>query len=519
MSVSCQRPGVLFGTINRVFKTMKEISSKNKTQRFLALNSRKLKTEFLVIGCFLGVALLAISIALDLFKNDVGFSLAAMKNLYRDNPVHWVIATAPFFLGGLFYLTGRMISERELKLEERAAYEHGQFSILQSYIAALDSGDLASDLSDTFDNKLVSEQLSRFRKKLISNKLEEEKRIWESEGLARLGDMLRTQKDMASLADDVIRFVVKYCQCNQGAVFLLNENHQEPHLEMTACYAYDRKKHISKIIPVGSGIVGQCFLEKETILLSEVPKDYIKITSGLGMATPAFLAVVPMKAKDVVVGVLEVACFERLDASRVRFIEKASEAFASVVESVATSGNIKRLLTESQQQTQALRAQEEELRQNVEELQSIQEQLTRQLSENQLMQKNLDTREKVLAMTTILSESDLFGTITYVNSKFCEVSQYSAEELIGKGHNFVRHPDMSSEVFRMMWETIKKGKVFRGIVKNRKKDGTPYWVDAVIVPVFEDGRIVKYIGARYHIRDGAHAEKLYERQLEKSLAL
>ena len=161
------------------------------------------------------------------------------------------------------------------------------------------------------------------------------------------------------------------------------------------------------------------------------------------------------------------------------------------------------------------RAQEEEMRQNVEELQAIQEQMSRQRDENLLVKKELEAREKVLGYTTILSEADLHGTITFVNSKFCVVSQYTREELIGKGHNVLRHPDMPKAIFKHMWTTIKAGRVFRGIIKNRAKDGRCYWVDATIVPIVENGKIVKYIGARYHIQDAVLAQKLFDEQNER----
>ncbi|HVY69821.1 MAG TPA: PAS domain-containing protein, partial [Verrucomicrobiae bacterium] len=87
-----------------------------------------------------------------------------------------------------------------------------------------------------------------------------------------------------------------------------------------------------------------------------------------------------------------------------------------------------------------------------------------------------------------------------VNEKFIEVSKYGRDELIGKPHNTTRHPDMPKEVFRDMWATIGRGKIFRGVVKNRAKDGTPYYVDAVIAPVLgANGKPKKYIGVRYDI--------------------
>ena len=114
--------------------------------------------------------------------------------------------------------------------------------------------------------------------------------------------------------------------------------------------------------------------------------------------------------------------------------------------------------------------------------------------------EDLRIKAKIADMTSIVSEADLKGDILTINDKFIEVSKYSAAELIGKGHNTTRHPDMPKEVFKEMWSTIGSGNIFRGIVKNRAKDGTPYYVDAVIAPVLgENGKPRKYIGVRYDI--------------------
>lgn len=112
----------------------------------------------------------------------------------------------------------------------------------------------------------------------------------------------------------------------------------------------------------------------------------------------------------------------------------------------------------------------------------------------------LKVRTDIMNLTSIVSEANLRGDILNINDKFIEVSKYSKEELIGKPHNTTRHPDMPKEVFKEMWATIGRGKIFRGIVKNRAKDGTPYYVDAVIAPILGDnGKPKKYIGVRYDI--------------------
>ncbi len=116
--------------------------------------------------------------------------------------------------------------------------------------------------------------------------------------------------------------------------------------------------------------------------------------------------------------------------------------------------------------------------------------------------EELKVRVEMMNTTSIVSESDLKGNILTANDKYAEISKYSLEELIGQPHNITRHPDMPKEVFKEMWATIGRGKIFRGKIKNRAKDGTPYYVDAVIAPVMgSNGKPSKYIGVRYDITE------------------
>jgi PAS domain S-box-containing protein len=105
--------------------------------------------------------------------------------------------------------------------------------------------------------------------------------------------------------------------------------------------------------------------------------------------------------------------------------------------------------------------------------------------------------------SSIVSKADANGIITYVNEAFCEISGYKEKELIGKSHNIVRHKDMDSSVFKEMWHAIKDLKEpWKGIVKNRKKDGSDYWVQTIINPILDENNdIVEYIGIRTDITE------------------
>ena len=96
----------------------------------------------------------------------------------------------------------------------------------------------------------------------------------------------------------------------------------------------------------------------------------------------------------------------------------------------------------------------------------------------------------------IVTRTDPKGIITYANSDFIETSGFAEEELLGKSHNIVRHPDMPAQAFEQMWNDLKAGKTWTGIVKNRRKNGDHYWVDATISPVTENGRQTGYMSVR-----------------------
>jgi PAS domain S-box-containing protein len=99
----------------------------------------------------------------------------------------------------------------------------------------------------------------------------------------------------------------------------------------------------------------------------------------------------------------------------------------------------------------------------------------------------------------IISRTDLKGIITYANEAFAEMSGYKVEELVGKPHNIVRHPDMPKSVFKELWETVSQEKNWTGFVKNRRKDGGYYWVSAEVSGVYKNGELKEYKSIRHPV--------------------
>ena len=151
---------------------------------------------------------------------------------------------------------------------------------------------------------------------------------------------------------------------------------------------------------------------------------------------------------------------------------------------------------------------EKELTQQTNKLEDEVSKRTKELNDSNLL---LLEYKKAVDASAIVSKADIYGNITYVNETFCEVSGYTQDELIGRPHNVVRHPDMPKEIFKELWKTIKSKKIFKGIIKNRNKNGSFYYVASTIVPILNDNdEIIEYLSLRYDITELVEARKKAE---------
>jgi sensor histidine kinase YesM len=259
-----------------------------------------------------------------------------------------------------------------------------------SFALDIGNGKLNSDLELLGNNDILGKSLVDMRNSLKKakdeetiRKAEDAKRAWANEGFAKFADILRQNNDdIQVLADEIISSLVKYLKANQAGMFLLNEDDKrDPHFLLESAFAWDRKKFMNKRVELNEGLVGACAMEKETIQLTEIPEDYVHITSGLGKATPRYIVLVPLKIEEEVLGVIELASFNVLQQFEIEFLERIAQSIASTILSVKINAKTRYLLEQSQQQAEEMLAQEEEMRQNMEELQATQEEMSRKADE------------------------------------------------------------------------------------------------------------------------------------------
>jgi PAS domain S-box-containing protein len=317
-----------------------------------------------------------------------------------------VVVCVLALLGTQVYRLQYRQEAQALEQTSKLTEETKRVGTLSQFIESVSAGNYDIDLKEnTGEEDALTGTLITMRNKLKENAEEDRRRNWATTGLAQIGEILRSNtKSTTELYDNIIRFVVKYTRSNQGGLFILNEDTEnKKFLELVACYAFERKKYLTREIAPGDGLVGQCYLEGERIYLLDVPSEYISITSGLGGATPNALLIVPMKVNDLTYGVIELASFNKYEEYEIGLVEKLAESIASTISNVRVNDTTRLLLERTQQQAEEMKSQEEEIRQNMEELEATQEEMRRkqtilekELAQSQEQAEALRLQEKKL---------------------------------------------------------------------------------------------------------------------------
>jgi len=355
-------------------------------------------------------------------------------------------------------------------------------------------GNYSTSLELLSDKDVLGKSLIQMRDSLKKaaeeeekRKIEDQKRSWANEGHARFGEILRqNNNDLQKLCDSVIAALVKYVGANQGGIFLWNdEDKSHQYFELVSAFAWDRKKYMTKQIEKGEGLVGACALEKETIFMTDVPDDYVNITSGLGDANPRCVILVPLKHEDEVMGVIEMASFKVLENHEIEFVEKIAESIASTILSVKINARTKMLLEQSQMQAEEMKAQEEEMRQNMEELQATQEEVERKSTEIEGFMSSIHSSAYVL-------EYDLNGNVISVSDSFIQLIGVSREQIIGSHHadNLELSEEQKKE-YGSFWDSLKAG-VNKKVRSTISWKGKQYHLLETYIPIKDfDGRVFK----------------------------
>lgn len=385
---------------------------------------------------------------------------------------------------------------------------------LAEFSERIGDGDFDAAYDVLGESDKLGYSITGMRDKLQKVVAEDNRRNWISGGLAKFGEILRSDvEDFGLVCDTVLSNLVKYLNANQGAIFIVNQGeNDESTLDLISAYAWGRKKHISKCIGIGEGLIGQAAIEKDTVYITDVPDNYITITSGLGESNPRSILIVPFLFNGEILGALELASLKVLERYEIEFVEQLAEILSSTISTAKTNEQTQGLLRDSQKLTEEMRAQEEEMRQNLEEMNATQEEM------------QLREVERIGIFTAInntlgTAELTMDGKIIDANEKFLSMMDYTLDEIENKPDRiFSEKSKVPIAEYNKFWEELREGKVQQGDFKRITKNGREIWLNASYTPALDkDGKPYKVIELAQDITEKKKAELESRRQAEELL--
>jgi PAS domain S-box-containing protein len=358
---------------------------------------------------------------------------------------------------------------------------------------------------------------------------EEQELKFNAFGLSRFSEIISNNRnDLDKLGQDIISELVNYVGANSGIIYTINEDNNE-YLEILSSYAPDNEK-LNSSIHIGEGYVGTTFAEGTIMELDNVPEGYLKITSGLGKASPNYLAFIPLIQDEEKIGVIEIAAFHKFEKYKLEFIQKLSQNLASTILIKRSSERMGQMLEQSNIYSEELKSQEEEMRQNLEEMQATQEELQRQMNENKKIQDDLAKEKKLMdAIMDNLPEHIYFKDL---ESKFIKTSRSlaklfglkRAEELYGKSDFDFFDDEHARPAYEAEQKIIKTRKPIIDLVeKEIQKDGSVAYVTTTKMPLIDQyGNVIGTFGIskditqmkKLEIESKEHTEELLAQEEE-----
>ncbi|MGB3618241.1 MAG: PAS domain S-box protein, partial [Catalinimonas sp.] len=323
---------------------------------------------------------------------------------------------------------GRAVDQLKLGLRRTADFAH-----------QIGRGDFQADFEPLSQDDTLGLALLDMRDSLQSAEKRDEERNWIIKGEAEVGEILRRHQDIGALGDEIVAFVTQKIGAVQGAFYVLEEDEGDgrAYVRMKASYAYNRKKYLAADFKVGQGLVGQSCIENDVIFRTEIPDDYVTVSSGLiGDKKPECLLIVPLVTNEEVNGALEFAALGKFSPREVKFVQEVSHIIARTLFNIQVNERTRRLLHDAQEMGEELQEQQEILQQNAEEMAATQEELKRtngrlehQIEEVNRTQQRMQTLLENASEVITIYEED--GTVRYVSPSVERILGYRADELIG----------------------------------------------------------------------------------------
>ncbi|MFE8604803.1 HAMP domain-containing protein [Archangium violaceum] len=306
-------------------------------------------------------------------------------------------------LGGQAKVPGARGAWRQLtdNVNQLAGNLTSQVRAISEVATAVTKGDLTRSISVDAQGEVAAlkDNINQMIVNLKETTQKNTEQDWLKTNLAKFSGMMQGQKNLEAVSRLIMSELTPLVSAHHGAFFLMDTEDGHPVAKLTSSYAYRERKNVGNRFRLGEGVVGQCALEKKTILLTHVPADYIRITSGLGEASPLNVIVLPVLFEGEVKAVIELASFHPFSAIHQIFLDQLTESIGVVLNMIMANMRTEELLRQSQSLANELQSQSRELTQQQEELKRSNSALEAQALELEekaklLEQQNIKVEEK-----------------------------------------------------------------------------------------------------------------------------
>ncbi len=364
-------------------------------------------------------------------------SFASIGKLHVLNPSIWIVDLIPILMAIIahkVYDIWKELRNDYQKLSEDLNMQTNTIERVSTFAEKIGNGEYDYQFEVEDDSDTLSKSIQNLRDKLYESNKQESVRNWMMVGKDKVSNILRLHNDIRKLAYEILVELIKYIKVVQGAFYILDEEQQK--LVIYASYAYNRKKYVNKEIKIGEGLVGQAAIERDIVHRTEIPSDYVTITSGiLGDQKPNCLLIVPLITEENLQGAIEFASLEKFSNVEIDFLKEIGEIIARAIFNLKITSKTEKLLKESQQMTAELKENEETLRQNAEEMRLTQEELEK--TNTQLEKKIEEVNQSQNRLYSLLENAseliliyDKGKNLKYVSPSAIRILGYNEEELM-----------------------------------------------------------------------------------------